>query len=313
MTSGFGVQLPFAPTDPSLPILRDDLRLTAGSMMLLDPAHPVNPWPAGVPADASTVPNLAWRECQALTGTGTQSSLAALVARSAAITGSLGLLERSAKGGLHLLLSAATAPAGGQGFAIRPAVGVVDWMVAHPTHAYYFSIFMKRTRFGNAFGNVLGASLNAAPSDTEVFASIGPDGTTSPTSSGKRTGYRRTRTYWRPAQDAAVTPPFSQAIMANVAVSGYTGTPGITGATAQAQMKLFGGGRLGPFADVVAGMPSSVLWSAHWVDLTAAGMTYADMDALEYAEFQKQCLNDVVGGVGGRYYGDTYTDPATIA
>jgi hypothetical protein len=264
-----------------------------------------------VPADGSTVPNLAWKQAQALIGSGTQSSLAALVARSAAITGSLGLLERSSKGGLHLLLSAATAPSGGQGFAIRPPQGAVDWMVANPNHAYYFSVFMKRTRFGNAFGNILGASLNAAPSDTEVFASIAPDGT-SPTTSGKRTGYRRTRTYWRPAQDAAVTPPFSQAIMANVGISGYTGTPAITGATAQAQMKLFGGGRLGPFADVVAGMPSSLLWSAHWVDLTAAGLTYADMDAIEYAEFQKQCLNAAVGGVGGRYFGDTYSDPATI-
>jgi hypothetical protein len=43
-------------------------------------------------------------------------------------------------------------------------------------------------------------------------------------------------------------------------------------------------------------------------DLTVSGRSYSDVDAIDFAEYTKQVLT-----AGGRYYADTYTDPATIA
>lgn len=53
--------------------------------------------------------------------------------------------------------------------------------------------------------------------------------------------------------------------------------------------------------------PSWVVYSWHMCDLTVAGLTYAQADAIDLAEYTKQVLTP-----GGRYYGDTNTDPATI-
>lgn len=51
-----------------------------------------------------------------------------------------------------------------------------------------------------------------------------------------------------------------------------------------------------------------LFYRAYIEDLTVSGRSYAAVDALDYAEYTKQ-----VTTAGGRYYADTYTDPATIA
>lgn len=46
---------------------------------------------------------------------------------------------------------------------------------------------------------------------------------------------------------------------------------------------------------------------AYVEDLTVSGRTYAEVDAIDHALYTKEVLTP-----GSRYYGDTFTDPATI-
>ena len=55
------------------------------------------------------------------------------------------------------------------------------------------------------------------------------------------------------------------------------------------------------------GKPSRAVYRMYIEDLTVSGRTYAQVDAIDYAQFTKDVLT-----VGGRYYGDTYTDPTTL-
>ena len=304
--TGQKIVLPSAFSDTTLPVLRDDTRLTYGSLALIDPSHPANPWASGyIPNDADTVPNIAWKEAAALLGAGTQASLAGLVTKPTQFTSAVGVLERSSKGGLHAIMSASAAFGTGKGMGIRPAQGIADWIVANPTHKYYISLWMKITRFNNENGSPMGFALNSSPSQAaQSLALIGGANDNLP-SGAARLGQRRSRLEWRLSSDAALAAPFADATFSNIAVNGNTGTANVTGSAAQAQMKLFGAGMVTPFGTSTAGYRSELLWSAYLEDLTVSGRTYAQVDAIDYAEYQKQCLT-----AGGRYYNDTYTTPA---
>ena len=52
---------------------------------------------------------------------------------------------------------------------------------------------------------------------------------------------------------------------------------------------------------------SWILYRTYVEDLSVSGRTYAEVDALDYALYEKHVLT-----ADGRYYGDTYTDPATL-
>lgn len=308
--SGLKIQLDSEFTDTSMDRLYDDPVLTEGSLLMVDLAHPASPAAAGVPATSTTVPNVAWKEAKRTIGSGSESTLAPVWQLGASwASPSVGVVERSGKGGLHVILAASALRGTNKGCGIRPPQPVVDWIVANPTHDYYVSIWMKITRFGNESEHTVGYSANATPNAlSAVLASIGGSpGGCYPTGAA-RIGFRRTRDKWRPADDAAVTAPFADAIMANIAVDSYTGTPNTSGSTAQSTMMAFGAGAFGPFNGGAGGMMSSkLLWRSYMEDLTVSGRTYAQVDALDFAEYTKQCLTS-----GGRYYGDTYTDPATV-
>lgn len=311
-TPGLGISLPVEVTDTDYPweVLRDDPRLRAGSLVLVDPAHPANSWDSGVPANGALVPNLAWREAKTVLGAGTQSTLSAVVEKSAAITGSLGKVERSTKGGLHVILSASTLLSAGQGVAIRLPQLVMDYMIANLNHSYFFSLWFKGTRFTSSNGAPHAFTLANATSDTTslwfVNNSAGPG--SFPTA-GKLLGYRRSITDLRVSSNAGLAAPYQSPVIFNGAVSGYTGTPVLTGSAAQAKNKLFSAGNMEWFREgQTIAAASRLFWCAAVEDLTVSGVSYAEADAADLAEYTKHVLTS-----GGRYYGDTYTDPATIA
>jgi hypothetical protein len=310
--TGMKIVLPTTFSDPSLPVLRDDPILTAGSLLLVDPAHPAKQWPAGVPANNGTVPNLAWKEAVAAIGSGTESALAAVIERSSAITGALGLVERSAKGGLHVILSATTLLASGQGVAIRPGQPVIDYMVANPNHAYFFSLWFKGTRFTNGNGAPHSFTLSSTQDTSNLWFvnnSAGPGSFPITGAGSKNLGSRRSLTDLRTGTNPALTPPYSSPVIFNGAVSGYTGTPALTGAAALAKNKVFNAGNIDWFKEgATVAAASRLFWRAYIEDLTVSGRSYQQVDGIDFAEYQKQVLT-----TGGRYHGDTYTDPATIA
>jgi hypothetical protein len=66
--SGLQLKLPTSFTDTTRAILRDDPVLAAGSLLLLDYAHPARPLAAGVPANGALLPNLAFSTAAAMIG-----------------------------------------------------------------------------------------------------------------------------------------------------------------------------------------------------------------------------------------------------
>lgn len=75
-----------------------------GSLVHIEPAHEEHPWPAGVP---SSVPNLCGNVAAYVAG-GPSSTLTV----SDTLSGSGGMVERTAKGGLHFIVSRSTSQAG---------------------------------------------------------------------------------------------------------------------------------------------------------------------------------------------------------
>jgi hypothetical protein len=67
------------------------------------------------------------------------------------------------------------------------------------------------------------------------------------------------------------------------------------------------GGSINASGTAKESAPSVVFYRTYLEDLTVSGRTYAEVDALDVALYTKHVLT-----TGGRYYGDTYTDPATI-
>jgi hypothetical protein len=60
-------------------------------------------------------------------------------------------------------------------------------------------------------------------------------------------------------------------------------------------------------ANSTDGSESRIFYGFYLEDLTVSGRTYQDVDALDLQAY------NIAFGTGGRYYNDTYTDPATIA
>lgn len=274
--------IPFAgPGAATLPPLTTvDPIESAGSLMLVEPNHPASQWAAGVPADSTVLPNVLLPKAQGMIPAGTSTSLGALVVNSGTLAGTKGKMERTGKGGLHVILSPTVATTKSDAFIITPQQAIWDYMRANLTHVFYLSLWHRITRPGTpTSGNVMFAALNTY---TRFFSSTG--GT-------------------RPAVNT-IGPAFRSGAQA----TSNTGTVGhFFGEDA-----LFEGGN-GSNQNATAGVTlgknaSHVFYRAYLEDLTVSGRDYATVDALDYALYTAQVLTP-----GGRYYGDTIpTDPATI-
>lgn len=268
---------PGAATLPTLPI---DPVESAGSLMLVEPSHPVSQWAAGVPAEASVLPNVLLPRAQGLIPGGTATSLGALVVNSGTLTGAKGRMERTGKGGMHVILSPTVATVKSDAFIITPQQAIWDYMRANLTHVFYLSLWHRITRPGTpSAGRVMFAGLN---------------------------------TYlWFYSISGGTRPPVNTVGPAFRSGSAATSNTGTVGHFA-GEDALFEGGN-GSTQNSQAGVTlgknaSHVFYRAYLEDLTVSGRDYATVDALDYALYTAQVLTP-----GGRYYGDTIpTDPATI-
>lgn len=258
----------------------------AGSLLLLDPTHPANPWAAGVPAHDSFVPNLFRDRLSTLAGTA--AGLDAKV-YNAGLTAGAGLVERSGKGGLHGIISPTNGTAAGVGLNLFDPDALWNYIKANPTHAYYVSLWQRTTRAATAAGNV-GQMIHA--SNSKFIGAV----LSAATFPNVRQGAR--------SYEAGVGPKHY-----NV---GAVPDDGIAtdGATVPAQRSAFMVGNMAsPNATTgrrgLAG--SHIFYRAYIEDLTVSGRTYAAVDAIDRALYLAEVVN-----AGGRYYNDTHTDVATL-
>lgn len=305
--TGVKITVPTTFTNPSLPELRlDPVIPNAGALLLVDLSHPENPVTVS-PTNGLTIPNLALAQAQAMYPSGTASTLGAFVNIGATFLGPLGLVERSAKGGFHFAVGATTADPVTRYARIEGGSALAAYLNANKSHGYYHSVWARVTRAPSpsAGGGIPHGRIGAS--------------------------FQLPYFYLRPTGNAVGPPvyPGDARLGTNWMSYGAVGMA-TTGAGATSKTDtgpVFWSGAVSDFtavADIVAG--ASVIWnptgaalaggtlglsSVHYrtyvEDLTVSGRSYATVQSLDFAEFTKQVLT-----VGGRYYGDTFTDPATL-
>lgn len=300
------IRLNEAFTDTSLPILRDDpILVSPGSLVLMEPGHPASPLAVGVPASGATLANIAWKEAQALIASQTQASLAGSFYKDAAFSSTLALAERSLKGGIHGIVTQSAWTASNFQMAALLASPIYDYIRNNPTRAMFISVWGRLTRQGSqsASTNSGGfASINRfsgsnvgpwmlAWTSAQLLPNTGRLGTRS---TGVPTGFPSTGTPGPMQYNIAAPSP-------DTAGNAYS-TPD------QRNIAHWGRGAGESGASFDNKWPSWLWYRTYVEDLTSSGRSYAAVDALDTALFTQHVLT-----AGGRYFGDTFTAPSTLA
>lgn len=276
-------------TNPDAPrLIEVDPIESAGSLLLIDPTHPAGAWDAGVPANGATVQNL-------LGGTLGVGDATVQIAGGIA-NGTKGKLERSTRGGMHGIVSQANLLTTDDGCRVYPAQALIDYIYANKSHVYYVSFWDRLTRtFQDSGQPPVDYALGAATPTQYALALAAASQAWTPTIVG-RPGSRLV--------PATVGPRFSNVAQA----PGADFSSGLSGSG----LPIWGAVNSGTYNGQVIGTrnndwTSFVFYRVYLEDLTVSGRTYAEVDAIDYALYTKEVLT-----AGGRYEGDTYTDPATI-
>lgn len=279
---------PFTGTgQPILPTL--DPIESLGSLMLTEPMHPAGAWGAGVPANGAFMPNvLAARAATIAGAANTAANTGAKVYRvgGSTLVDGTALLERSSKGGLHAALDPTETVQATLAFALFMADPIWTFLRANVSHNIYWSLWHRITR-------------PAAPTN------------------GARTAWMAPAAYALVEHDRTSNAALGSRPATNVAgpelrnAAAPTANSGSLGANSQQATNLFAGANGGltynqSSADKLNKMGSHIFYRAYVEDLTLSGRSYAAVDAIDNALYTKEVLT-----AGGRYYGDTFTDPVT--
>lgn len=288
MGIGTVLTLDFSFTGPGvedLPqLVRKDFMESPGSLLLLEARHPAEPLPAGVPAHGRYFENVLADNAAKMLGTDTK-----VLVQSVYASASEGKVERSAKGGIHAIQST-TQTGTNKGFSLRLPDALIAYLQANPNHDYYVSQWGATTKAATGTIHAV-AGLTAQGVNSYAFA-LG-------SSLGTGPARRQGRTVW---PETAGKPYFRNVGNGGFHEEFHTGTG--NGAIFEVGNFLIpnvGASRVGTHG-------AQIFYRGYIEDLTVSGRTYAQVDALDFAEYTKQVLTP-----GGRYYGDTVpTDPATI-
>lgn len=287
-------------TDLAAPRIADVDRIeAAGSLLLLDATHPVQTWGAGVPANASTVPNLLVDKASTLLGTSSAASHNPPVASARMTDGVHGMLERTSRGGLHAIFSPTNtdnATANSTYFNLNLTLAQRDYLAANPTNSIYASMWVRITRGATGSGgtNAVMAMTATSSATANLWMYFGQNGIGGATD--------KTTVAWK-TPDATGT---HLAVGAGPYKSGTGYTPASGANIAAYAFQVGNQGYINSAAPTNA--PSAVFYRAYMEDLTVSGRTYADVLAIDQELYTHEVLTE-----GGRYYGDSFTDPATVA
>lgn len=273
----------------------DSILPEAGALFLAEPAHPSRAWAAGVPANAATVPNLAWSQAAATIGSGTEASLSVDI-YNVGLSGTKGLVERSGKGGVHAIISPTVATTQVDSFNVAYPAAIYDYVRSHPNNQLFMSMWVRLTRVASvpSAGSFL---LGGIVTDGSFAIAMGYNA-----NYGGRTisGHTPSNALGNQHKWVSAMPPTTFPTDSNT--TGLANPP-------LTRSAFVGGNRIS--SGFTAGKPgqggSRIFYRAYLEDLTVSGRTAAAVAALDVALF------DAAFGAGGRYAADTFTDPATIA
>lgn len=287
-------------TDTSLPLIHPDALLSSGSLFLFDPSHSLGGF-SGVPASGVTVPNIAWQEASNILGSGTAATLAGLVASVGMATPAEFVVERTLKGGVHGIITQAGAQATSRAWTVKVPNAVRDYLALHANdHQFYISVASKVTRPGlntSSAPQSLGHFTNVSAATSNYLFHFGSGNFAPGSGSAKNGGFRIF-----PANSTEVTAAAGTDRFTNGAVIGATGN-----APVGTEVVEFGVGTFGAWNTLNYNKAASrILYRTYIEDLTVSGRTYAQVDALDFAAYQ------AAFAVGGRFYGDTWSNPAVV-
>lgn len=271
------------PIDPVLP--------RHGAVLLIEPGHPLSTW-AGIIPDH--VPNLAEESAVALGLTTSVVWSGGLNATNKA--------ERTSKGGLHLAHAASDSTANSG--LLGTLHGSVMNHIRTTKPKWYMSLWARSTLL-----NVAPApgTLLMAASNTQHFLSIrkaGLAGAPNNLQVASKIGSGALGTTIGPAQ---LQPSFYAGSVDTAAFYAATPTNAFFTDAAAAIYALIVGNVGNQDNSTRGAQGAHIYYRVYMEDLTVSGRTYAQARDADLAEYTRQVLT-----LGGRYYGDTWTDPATL-
>lgn len=290
-------------TDPTAKKLATvDLILPeAGALMYLDPSHPYASWGEfdlnNTSLSAVSLPNLAYDQAKELIPAGTPTTLGVKYYKGTTTLndGVASKIERTGKGGLHVIFSQTAGDTTTSRHArVAAQSDMNNYLLANKGHNFYVSYWGRLTRGAKAYTAGTAKHSRANPSDNFF------------------TFYTRSGSSGETEYPVTNPPRLNKSNEGVYNTIGKTNTPifqdiELSGATAPTTMALE------PFmlaTDTGANglmQGSHVFYGFYLEDLTVSGRTYAQVNALLKAKFDKD-----VKTANGRYYNDTFTDPATI-
>lgn len=281
-------------SDSSLPKLYVDPMLNKGSLYLVEPMHPYEPWAAGVPSVNAILPNIAASNAAALAG-GTEAEMRPTFFAGGEMRGTTGLLERTAVGGLHGITTQAAPNNINMSAAVNLPAKLKTYLYNNRTHTLYFSLWHRITRTVDS-AQTRASFAVFSESDANWLAIMSPLGE-SPAASPKRAGHSTTN-------QGAVGNSFRA-----LGTAGPTEGFGTLQAVGTARPWSIGRNDDYSFAQgsINKYSPSHILYRAYAEDLTVSGRTFAQAAAADKAAYEAEVLRP-----GGRYYGDSFTNPTLI-
>lgn len=283
-------------TDTSAPkiITRDKIE-SPGSLFLFDGNHQFGTF-AGLPAQNAAIPNVLANKAAALLGVA--ESTVGLVVGGATANSATWKSERTTKGGVHGIITQAGGQAGNPQYFIKTAPTIRNYVLANPTHKYYASMWVKVTRQSLKASSVMAPMYFIGPTTAnQLFSFEGgiPSPISGPTLLGRKADPLLPDV---PSQPLAV--PYNR--FGSVGVQGPIGV----GPSADSDISLVVGTAGAWAGGMLNQAPSRIFYRAYMEDLTVSGRTYAEVEAIDYALYQEAF------GVGGKFYGDTYTAPTAL-
>lgn len=284
----------------------DAILPNAGALMLVDLAHPSDYWAGNLAATGQPVKNIAEEQALAAIGSSDPAAVAVTtIGQLSGFSGGTGILERSSKGGIHVAVSP-TIAAANTGFSLvvsnsvgAPTLALLEYLRA-TTHTLYMSAWTRTTRVGPIVSNgnpdVAHIASTTQPANYRRHI-LSAQGYATPLSGGRY-----------PAVKAGFLSPDLGPHIYTSASTGWTGTQ--PGAATGTRLNLFvaGSNGLNGYTDALRRARECLIFYRFYLeDLTVSGRTYAQVDAIDFALYTQDVLT-----AGGRYYGDTFTDPATL-
>ncbi|EMH4132618.1 hypothetical protein FBF90_15580 [Serratia marcescens] len=300
MSKGLKIVLPMTFTDSSLPVLSNDAILSKGSLLLIDPTHPLETWPTGVPADNVTLPNIAAEFASKLISGNIGPTLVTMA-------GMNGGIERTTKGGLYALVDAVQTVQSGINM-VAP-ISIIEYMVANQSHEFYVSMWSHVTKPSNvtATAEVQGhihRSYNYGETSYPrggVF-SLGTVSSRIEPRDGNRSGYfadninaigsRLMAVSGVPNAKSSVADPVMRA--SDYTAEHYRALVSMGPANAESKYSA---------VDQAKQLQSWVFYRLYIEDLTVSGRTFDSV-----REIDLRLYNTELNSSGGRYHGDTWND-----